>query len=373
MIVSMSLRERWLRELARLARWLDPRPGAARGSAAYRPVVVLVAVTAVGFFVPSLLINAVPTARWPAFIAGAALAAAVVPSSFFVARRSTALAVAWAAANAVVLCGLVWLYRDYYALGPLLIALLVVVHAAAHGLRAGLAAAAVGALALPLILHSGGAPWVEATYAAIFLGGSAVVPWTAVELARRRLLDEHGQIEQQLRQRAFSDPLTGLANRLLLRERLEHAVARSPRASGRVALLFVDLDGFKAVNDEFGHAAGDRLLRAIAERLGGEVRAADTLARVGGDEFVVLLEDLRDPKSAARLAERLALALDAPFELGGRAVRVAASVGLAVQQPGQDAEALLEEADRAMYAAKRAARPAEFAGQADAGYRPQQP
>ena len=172
---------------------------------------------------------------------------------------------------------------------------------------------------------------------------------------------ERKRMEDELTRRAFHDPLTGLANRALFRDRVEHALARL--ASGRggaTAVLFFDLDGFKRVNDSLGHLQGDRLLETMADRLRAATRAADTVARFGGDEFAVLLEDLDDVDGAAAAAERALAALGAPVPLdgGGGAITVGASVGIALRLgPGdaggdESADALLREADAAMYAAK---------------------
>jgi len=165
---------------------------------------------------------------------------------------------------------------------------------------------------------------------------------------------ENGRLYQQLRHRSLHDPLTGLANRSLLYDRLEHALARRTPPSGYVGLLFVDLDGFKAVNDELGHAHGDTLLKLVAERLSAIVRPADTVARMGGDEFALLLEDLGSEEEAGAVAERAVEALRAPFPLAGRSVTISGSIGVALRTtPDATADALLNEADTAMYEAKR--------------------
>jgi diguanylate cyclase (GGDEF)-like protein len=156
--------------------------------------------------------------------------------------------------------------------------------------------------------------------------------------------------EDELHHRAFHDPLTNLANRVLFRDRVGHALTL--RRQGGVAVLFLDLDDFKRVNDTLGHAAGDQLLVAVAERLRASVRPGDTIARLGGDEFAVLLEDVAGVEEAERAAQRVGDALLHPFRLGGRELPVRASVGFALAQPGDEAEALLRHADLAMYAAK---------------------
>ncbi len=169
-------------------------------------------------------------------------------------------------------------------------------------------------------------------------------------LARERRQDE-------LRGLAFYDVLTGLANRALLEEHLETAIAKARRDGERVALHFVDLDRFKPINDAYGHAAGDEVLRQVARRFTAASRAHDVVARVGGDEFVVLQAGVADESVARALAARLRDSLRAPFSLpGGAVVDVGASFGLAIYpQQANDARGLLHRADAAMYEAKRAA------------------
>jgi diguanylate cyclase (GGDEF)-like protein len=150
------------------------------------------------------------------------------------------------------------------------------------------------------------------------------------------------------------DPLTGLANRLLLQERLEHATRRAKRSHTNAAVLFIDLDRFKHVNDTHGHLVGDRLLMAVAQRLSGLIRPGDTLARFSGDEFVVLSEDMRDASDVEILARRIDSAFSAPFVLGVTELTISASVGVAFSGRGEDvSNRLLAKADMAMYQAKR--------------------
>jgi diguanylate cyclase (GGDEF)-like protein len=149
--------------------------------------------------------------------------------------------------------------------------------------------------------------------------------------------------------RAFHDALTELPNRPLFLDRLGHSLARTGRSHGQVAVLFLDLDSFKRVNDSFGHAAGDDLLRAVAERLTGCLRPADTVARFGGDEFAVLAEDVEDDEAVA-VAQRILSALEAPFCVQGRELFITASIGVAVGREG--VEDLMRNADLAMYKAK---------------------
>jgi diguanylate cyclase (GGDEF)-like protein len=164
--------------------------------------------------------------------------------------------------------------------------------------------------------------------------------------------------EKELHHQAFHDALTGLANRALFHERLEHALELHARDRRPLAVVYLDLDGFKLVNDTFGHAAGDELLVRVTERINGAVRTGDTVARLGGDEFAVLLETGED---GGRCAERIVEALRDPFSVAGRPVRARGSAG-AVQlgplDPPVSADELLARADRAMYAQKlRARRP----------------
>ena len=167
---------------------------------------------------------------------------------------------------------------------------------------------------------------------------------------------------EELRKRAFLDPLTGLANRLLFEDRLIHAVARferddeqiGGRKQEKLAVLFVDLDGFKPVNDSFGHAAGDIVLKEAAVRLRSAARDSDTVARVGGDEFVLLMEDVASLADCVTLARRLVEAVGRPFDIANRQVQISGSVGIAVYPDHGRGDKLVTHADTAMYSAKRA-------------------
>jgi diguanylate cyclase (GGDEF)-like protein/PAS domain S-box-containing protein len=162
------------------------------------------------------------------------------------------------------------------------------------------------------------------------------------------------QLEDQLRHQAFHDVLTGLANRALLRDRLEHALSAAVRHDRHLAVLFLDLDDFKAINDSLGHTAGDELLAAVGHRLGELLRAGDTAARIGGDEFAVLLEETAGADDAREVGHRILEGLRAPFLLGGQKVHVHASIGVALRSPdSKTADDLLRDADVAMYVAKR--------------------
>ena len=161
-----------------------------------------------------------------------------------------------------------------------------------------------------------------------------------------------GAAEARVRHQALHDPLTGLANRTLIMERIEHWLARTQRSSSQGAVLFLDLDSFKSVNDRHGHSVGDKLICAVAERLGRTVRASETVARVGGDEFLVLCEELGDDHEALNLAERLLGALHRPIELAGIEEQITASVGLVISDGSSTPDALIRDADTAMYRAK---------------------
>ena len=165
-------------------------------------------------------------------------------------------------------------------------------------------------------------------------------------------ISEQKQINERLTELTLHDPLTGLANRVLFADRLAHAVERSRRARERVAVLFIDFDRFKRVNDSLGHAAGDELLRHAAERMRSAVRPADTIARIGGDEFTVLCEDLGSVNDAAWVADRLSDTLERPFELLGSEMRIGVSIGIAVADRYDTAETVLAKADAAMYRVK---------------------
>ena len=161
------------------------------------------------------------------------------------------------------------------------------------------------------------------------------------------------RLESRLIHDALHDPLTGLANRVLLRDHLERALARQGRSPGIVALLFVDLDDFKRVNDSYGHAAGDEILVHVAARLVGAVRADDVVGRQSGDEFAVLLGRVAGVEEATLAAERILRELRRPIPLGGRSILIGGSIGIALAaEEGATVEDLVTQADAAMYAAK---------------------
>ena len=206
-----------------------------------------------------------------------------------------------------------------------------------------------------LTARDGRVVWViddEAVIARDADGRPSMVQGILVDISDRKSL------EDQLRHQALHDPLTGLPNRVLFVDRLSHALVRRARSEGGLAVLFVDLDDFKEVNDKMGHAVGDELLRLVAIRLRGVLRAEDTACRMGGDEFAFLLEDADIPQAEV-VAGRILGALNQPFELGGQSTTLSASLGIAVRSGAVDeasststADELLRDADTAMYAAK---------------------
>jgi diguanylate cyclase (GGDEF)-like protein/PAS domain S-box-containing protein len=170
---------------------------------------------------------------------------------------------------------------------------------------------------------------------------------------RKEAERERVALEEQLAHQAFHDPVTNLANRVLFKDRVDHALARQSRTREDLAVLFLDLDNFKSINDTFGHDAGDALLLAVAGTLQTCLRDSDTIARLGGDEFAVLIEGVADHESVYLVAERLVQSLTTPFELKGRQVMCAGSVGVAFSgRRDEGSESLLANADVAMYAAK---------------------
>jgi diguanylate cyclase (GGDEF)-like protein len=193
---------------------------------------------------------------------------------------------------------------------------------------------------------------------------------TEIEQSDSALLDAHGQqrggvhvfrdagtareAARHLSHLAAHDALTDLPNRLLLHDRLARAIAIAERHSRQVAVLFLDVDGFKAVNDTLGHAAGDAILRSIARRLKGVLRRSDTVSRYSGDEFVIVLPEIDQTDDAALVAKKLVRAASGPHRIDSHNVTVTASVGIALYpEDGRDADVLIKHADAAMYDAKR--------------------
>jgi diguanylate cyclase (GGDEF)-like protein/PAS domain S-box-containing protein len=165
------------------------------------------------------------------------------------------------------------------------------------------------------------------------------------------------ETQKELEQLASFDTLTGLPNRRLLHDRLEQAARRAQRSNKGMTVMFIDLDGFKKVNDTLGHDVGDLLLQEVALRLQKCIRLSDSVGRLGGDEFAMVLEDTQERSDSIMIGERILAALAAPFVLGGHPVTTAASIGIAIYaKDGTDALTLLKNADAAMYRAKQAGR-----------------
>jgi diguanylate cyclase (GGDEF)-like protein/PAS domain S-box-containing protein len=178
------------------------------------------------------------------------------------------------------------------------------------------------------------------------------VPTVGGIVLTARDVTERRALEEQLAHQAFHDALTGLANRSLFTERVAHAIERGVRRKHLFAVLFIDLDDFKTVNDSLGHAAGDELLVAVANRIRSAVRPEDTCARLGGDEFAVLIEGVDDPQAALKVADRIHAALSEPLRVSGAPMTVHGSIGIALGTGGQTASEVLRSADLAMYQAK---------------------
>jgi diguanylate cyclase (GGDEF)-like protein/PAS domain S-box-containing protein len=175
-------------------------------------------------------------------------------------------------------------------------------------------------------------------------------------LIMSRDVTDRQQLTDLLAHAALHDPLTDLLNRTALAEQLDAALARGNRTQTNVAACFIDLDSFKPVNDRYGHRVGDEVLVEVARRLQREVRAGDVIARVGGDEFVVLCEGFHETAQAATIAERLAVALNEPYESAAGLIECGASIGVAWARPGEAPTQLLARADEALYRAKAAGR-----------------
>jgi len=171
------------------------------------------------------------------------------------------------------------------------------------------------------------------------------------EMIRRK------RIQDRIEHLAYHDHLTGLANRLLFRDELDHAVSLSRRMGKQLAIMFLDLDGFKTINDTMGHATGDQLLKGVSSRLVAIVRKSDVVARIGGDEFVIMITNQRHAESMKLVAEKILNSFRDPFRLNGRDYYLTTSIGVAIYpSDGENAETLLKNADIAMYQAKQKGR-----------------
>ena len=250
------------------------------------------------------------------------------------------------------------------------------------GVRTMLGREADGLIGQPLgaLIHPDDAPAARAQLTKVLARGLAATAnfecrvghadgsWREVDTVMTNLLDDpeveaivlnsrdvtdRRSLERTLNRQAFHDSLTGLANRALFVDRVTHALDRAERQAGPVAVLFLDIDDFKMVNDSLGHPAGDQLLVAVADRLKASIRPGDTVARFGGDEFALLLESGQMPEAAHVVARRVAEALKAPIRIGTADVTVRSSIGIALGQPPVDLpDGLLRDADLAMYMAK---------------------
>jgi diguanylate cyclase (GGDEF)-like protein/PAS domain S-box-containing protein len=166
-------------------------------------------------------------------------------------------------------------------------------------------------------------------------------------------ITERKQVEKQVEYLAYFDSLTGLPNRRLLQDRLAKAIAGAQRRDERIAVLFFDLDRFKIINASLGHAVGDLLLQQVAERLKKQMHEQDTVARMGGDEFVIVLNSIHEPSDGALVAERIVRSIAAEFYIQGRTLKVSCSLGISVfPEHGEDSETLMKNADAAMQGAK---------------------
>ena len=202
---------------------------------------------------------------------------------------------------------------------------------------------------LELVGRKGRKIWVEVNEAPVVRDGQTIAMVGAlIDITKRH------SIEQQLKHQAYHDSLTNLPNRTLFMDRLEHTLARSYRQRTDIAVLFLDLDRFKIVNDSLGHDVGDQLLQSVTQRLCRCLRPGDTVARLGGDEFTILMEDVEDVKDVIYVAERIAEELHSPFNLQGHRIFVTTSIGIAVgHAPESTPDTLIRDADVAMYRAKR--------------------
>ena len=202
-----------------------------------------------------------------------------------------------------------------------------------------------------IVRRNGEERWLDFSAGAIEYGGRPAALGIAFDVTERK------RAEDQIKELAYHDALTGLPNRLLFNDRLSVAVAQAHRSASRLAILFLDLDRFKVINDSLGHSLGDRLLQEVAERLQAGVRQGDTVARLGGDEFILLLPGIGRAEDAAKVAEKILETLKFPVRLEDRELFVTASIGISLYpEDGFDVESLIKNADTAMYRAKEQGR-----------------
>lgn len=204
---------------------------------------------------------------------------------------------------------------------------------------------------MKVICKDGKVRWGDFSGSRLEFGGEPAVLGVIVDITDKK------EAEEQIRALAYHDTLTGLPNRRLFADRLSVAVAQTVRAGNRIGLLFLDVDHLKTINDTLGHAVGDQLLQAIADRLRKSVREGDTVARLAGDEFTILVPGIPAPKDAERIARDVLEAMRLPFQIGDREIRATCSIGVAVYPDDEtESERLVESADAAMYRAKKAGR-----------------
>lgn len=205
-----------------------------------------------------------------------------------------------------------------------------------------------------ILLPDGQVRWIEHICLPVFSESGEFLG----RRASNRDITDHKNDEARIQQLAFFDVLTGLPNRRMLSDRLDHGLAQARRFGRSLAVMFLDLDHFKQINDTLGHDAGDELLKHVANRLQACVRSGDTIARQGGDEFIVVLTEVTHAEDAARVADKIIQAIGEPIRISGTPLHVSTSIGIAVYpiNGSDDAQELLKKADRAMYAAKAAGR-----------------
>jgi diguanylate cyclase (GGDEF)-like protein len=211
--------------------------------------------------------------------------------------------------------------------------------------------------------HTGASHHLRIETGELLLWATAVIlilVWSTLRAYNNHRAERARRIAAEARAQmlGYEDPLTGIANRRAADEQLTVLLGAQLAAGTRLAVILLDLNGFKQINDRHGHATGDAVLKAVARRLEAAVRATDLAARIGGDEFVVLLPEVEDAVAAETVARRICVAIEAPIEVAGRVHRVSAGLGIALEPEGGgiDAEELLRRADVALYAAKDAGR-----------------
>lgn len=208
---------------------------------------------------------------------------------------------------------------------------------------------------LKMLRKNGDTTWVESMIVPLFNDCEQMIG----ALGINRDINQQKEKEEHLAKLAHYDQLTNLPNRYLLMDRLEHLIKHAERDRSKFALLYIDLDNFKAVNDNEGHANGDYVLQKTAQKLKESIRKSDTVARIGGDEFVVLLETIKDDSDAALLADNIIEVLHEPYLINNRVYRVTGSVGIAIYpNNGLSTDELLLHSDKAMYEVKNACKDA---------------